>query len=207
MSKTVVKSRVWTFIFYPESAPAEWRDIMLQSGLKIAVSPLHDRDFTDDGKPKKPHYHVIAMWDGPTTDSVAREFASLFGVPYVQKPISLRGCLDYLTHDNAPKKAQYDHNERIFLNGFNPESVKDWTKSDISKMKMAITKLIIKYGILEYSDLIEYFTGCADLADFSDYPNFDLGDLWDCVSSNTLFFDSYCRSRRFRDSRNLQNKY
>ena len=64
MSKTVVKSRVWTFIFYPDSAPADWRDIMLQSGLKIAVSPLHDRDFTDDGKSKKPHYHVIAMWDG-----------------------------------------------------------------------------------------------------------------------------------------------
>jgi hypothetical protein len=39
-----IKKRLWTIVLYPESAPEDWREIIKQSGIVFAVSPLHDRD-------------------------------------------------------------------------------------------------------------------------------------------------------------------
>ena len=38
------RHKVWTLIFYPDSAPSEWRDLLADKHLKVWVSPIHDRD-------------------------------------------------------------------------------------------------------------------------------------------------------------------
>ena len=53
------KNRYWTFLIYPESAPKDWKDILQQTFLPVAISPLHDKDLNADGEKKKPHYHII----------------------------------------------------------------------------------------------------------------------------------------------------
>ena len=49
-----VKKRNWAFIVYPDSAPADWQEILRQTGLQCVVSPLHDSDLDPTGEPKTP---------------------------------------------------------------------------------------------------------------------------------------------------------
>lgn len=71
MSKNITqktKKRNWGAVIYPESLPKNWLDILVETGLQIAISPLHDKDLEADGQtPKKAHYHIILIFPGPTT--------------------------------------------------------------------------------------------------------------------------------------------
>lgn len=51
-----LKKRHWLYIVYPESAPSDWMEMLKQSGLQFAVSPLHDQDLDVAGNKKKPHW-------------------------------------------------------------------------------------------------------------------------------------------------------
>ena len=48
------KERYWSFILYPESAPENWKEILQETGLQIAISPLHAKYINPDGELKKP---------------------------------------------------------------------------------------------------------------------------------------------------------
>ena len=55
MSESVTqktKKRNWTIVCYPESLPKDWKDILRESGLQVAISPLHDKDLNPDGTEK-----------------------------------------------------------------------------------------------------------------------------------------------------------
>ena len=65
MSKTVKKIRAIAGILYTDSAPADWQDRIADLHMMALVSPLHDSDVQADGSPKKPHYHIMLIFDGP----------------------------------------------------------------------------------------------------------------------------------------------
>ena len=52
------KTRAWTFIVYPDSAPDDWRDILDDLHIPWCESPLHDKDQNPTGEQKKAHWHV-----------------------------------------------------------------------------------------------------------------------------------------------------
>lgn len=41
------RTRNWSFIVYPESAPNNWREILQEEMTPFAVSPLHDKDINE----------------------------------------------------------------------------------------------------------------------------------------------------------------
>lgn len=57
--RSKVRTRNFATVVYPESAPADWLDIINDLHIPCFVSPLHDQDLDAKGKPKKPHYHVV----------------------------------------------------------------------------------------------------------------------------------------------------
>lgn len=59
--------RIITFTLYQDSGVEIdcVQSILDASQLDYAISPLHDKDLTDNGKPKKPHYHVVIRYPGP----------------------------------------------------------------------------------------------------------------------------------------------
>ena len=67
MTKKYQKSRIWASVGYPESLPVDWKEKLIETGLQIAISPLHDKDVDPTGESKKPHYHIIFNYEGPTT--------------------------------------------------------------------------------------------------------------------------------------------
>lgn len=102
------RTRNFTTVVYPESAPDDWLEKLSDQHIEAFVSPLHDRDVNPDGEQKKPHWHVIIMFDSLKTIEQAREVFDLIGGVGCEKVKSIRGNARYLCHLDNPEKAQYD---------------------------------------------------------------------------------------------------
>lgn len=185
--KPNVKKRNWVFVLYPDSAPENWLEILQQSGLQCAISPLHDKDIEPTGEVKKPHWHVIACYQGPTSYNVVSKLSheTLHGTfPKVLEQV--RGYYRYLTHKDNPEKAQYSEDDITTVNGFNILDFSELTRSEILHIKLRIHEIIIQEDITEYDDLMLFL------------KNHEMYAEYDTASSNTMFFNSLLKSRAFK---------
>lgn len=112
-----VRTKNFATIVYPESAPTNWMDILEEEHIPAFISPLHDKDLDKNGNLKKPHYHVILMFDGLKTEEQAREVFAKIGGVGTEKIKSLKSYTRYLCHLDSTKKAQYDIADIIELSG------------------------------------------------------------------------------------------
>lgn len=190
MAEKNVKKRNWAFVLYPESAPADWQEQLQKTGLPCAISPLHDRDVNADGEPKKPHYHVMIFYQGPTSYNVVKRLTDGLNQPIPQVVEQVRGYYRYLTHMDNPEKAQYSASGIQTLNGFDIGDFVDMTKSEVMKVCRALLDYIRENDLTEYADLID-MTMCEGVPP----------EWFDVASSRTLFFTGYLKSRRFRAER------
>ena len=120
------RHRGWLAVSYPESIDEEWREKLVNEGVPIYISPLHDRDKNGDGTDKKPHNHYVALWDNPNTYENARNVYDAIGAvmppknpkPGTPKPyaVNVRSALRYLCHLDNPEKAQYDPEKVTCIN-------------------------------------------------------------------------------------------
>lgn len=105
----VSRTRNFATIVYPESAPENWLDILGEQCIPCFVSPLHDKDENSlDKERKKPHYHVMLMFEGVKSIEQVQGIFSLIGGVGCEVVQSLRGAARYLCHLDNPEKAQYD---------------------------------------------------------------------------------------------------
>lgn len=102
------KTRNWVTVIYPESEKQNWRETLRGWCVQAFVSPLHDADKNPDETPKKPHYHVLIMWDGPATRGAMEKRIEELGGVGCQPCNSARGYARYLCHLDNPEKHQYD---------------------------------------------------------------------------------------------------
>lgn len=109
------RTRNFATIVYPESAPGNWLQILRDSCLNVFVSPLHDKDVNPDGEIKKPHYHVLVIYDSVKTQAQFLDFASTFGGVGQEKVNSIRGYARYLCHLDNPEKYQYNVDDVISI--------------------------------------------------------------------------------------------
>lgn len=107
MSESSSRTRNYATLVYPDSAPEGWLNILNEVCIEAFVSPLHDMDINPDGEPKKPHYHVMIMFEGPKTKKQAKEvFDKIGGVGCIVVQ-SKRGYARYLLHLDNPEKYPY----------------------------------------------------------------------------------------------------
>lgn len=190
------KNRNWTFLVYPDSAPDNWFDILQDTGLPFAVSPLHDKDLNPTGDQKKPHYHVIVCFPGPTTfNKVNTDICNALNSPIPKRLLSVVGMYRYFTHQDNPEKYQYSENEIRVSNGFDIKEYNALTTSQTILLMKELQLLIIKQKIYEYAELMDILL------------NEDSVDLYFVASSHTLFFDRYISSKRniARDSNSFRD--
>lgn len=179
-----VKKRNWVFILYPDSVPGDWKELLQQTGLQCAVSPLHDKDFNADGTVKKAHWHVIACYSGPTSFSVVKGLTESLNAPIPQALEQVRGYYRYLTHKDNPDKAQYRENEIISINGFNIADYSELTKSEVLQVKKKLQLFIRENEIQEYFIFMDLLQDA------------EMNLEYEVASTNTYFFEKYISSRR-----------
>lgn len=102
-----ISSKVWYFVVYPESTNIQ--DVITNAclGAFDYAIMLHDCDIDDDGKPKKPHYHV-AIWRPRV--STLKQVKQLFDIQHAERPrygSTLGDYIIYMTHQKEPEKHQY----------------------------------------------------------------------------------------------------
>lgn len=105
------RTRNFATVVYPESAPADWQEILSQQFVPIFISPLHDKDINPTGEPKKAHYHVIIAYDTVKTKEQAESLISLINGVGCEVVNSLRGYARYLCHMDNPEKYQYNQDK------------------------------------------------------------------------------------------------
>lgn len=172
------KGRHFWYVVYPDSAPADWKDELIKTGLSFCVSPLHDKDLNPDGIPKKPHYHVIISWGNTTTYKSARNLCSVLNCPYPQLLHSATGAYRYHQHKDNPDKYQYIESSTTYNNWEIPLD-----NLEVKKIKSDLFEFIILNGISEYSVLL---TECK----------FKSEEWFDVASNNTFYFSSLIKSFR-----------
>lgn len=107
-TKTATKrTRNFACIVYPESAPDNWVDLLQDEFVPALISPLHDFDKNPTGEFKKPHYHIIIMFDSVKTCEQAKEIFAKIGGVGCEVVNSIRGYARYLCHLDNPEKWQY----------------------------------------------------------------------------------------------------
>lgn len=107
------KSRLHCIELYPDNPehPAIMEGIR-KSYQYLAI--MHDADLTDDGKPKKPHYHVMlqfrsAKWASALADELGLEANLILGCPENTQPVqTFDGMARYFLHLDHPDKTPYE---------------------------------------------------------------------------------------------------
>lgn len=172
------RTRIWSFIVYPESAPTDWEHLLASECVPAIISPLHDKDLNPDNTPKKPHWHVLLMYSGPKSQTQVQAVCDKLNATIPVPVANLQGMARYLIHKDNPEKYQYDSTEIKNLSGA------DWsniikTSKDRYDMLEAIFAFIREKDIRYYSDLIDY---CRE----------NNRDWFECCCDNTILLRGYC---------------
>lgn len=155
MSNKNKRTRNFGCVIYPESAPDNWLEILAEHKVPALISPLHDKDVDPQDQPKKPHYHVIIMFEGPKTEEQAREIFDPIGGVGCEIIKSIRGYARYLCHLDNPEKYQYDEDKIIQLYGADYKEICE-LRSDKYKVITEILEFIDQEDICSYYDLLRY---------------------------------------------------
>lgn len=146
------RSLTWAFIVYPESLPDNWISILRETHILGAISPLHDKDINDDGKFKKPHYHILLKY--PSKKSIQQVYSLCLKLGSHVPPDtvdSFDGYLRYLTHVDDPDKAQYNKEDITPLAGLDINSYFLPPKSEVAQV---------------IYDIVGYLFDHPDISDF-----------------------------------------
>lgn len=188
------RSRKWTSILYEESASENWERQLEDLLIPIVVSPRHDKDLDESGQLKKPHWHVLYLYDGLQRFEHVRKISQdLLHGTIPQKVQSERSMVRYFIHADQPEKHQYDRADIITLNG--AEVGKWFDGKPSSEVFYAILTFARDSDINEIADLYDVVDANKNDPEFGEWRSF--------LSTNhqAQAIDRYLRSRRWR----LQN--
>lgn len=192
------RHKVWTLIFYPDSAPATWEEELSQLHMKIWVSPVHDKDAWTEadqkkdpvhiaGTLKKPHYHLVAQYEAQVDRATfLADFGVLNGPANVKAVKSLLSMVRYLVHADDPAKAQYSKTDVRTFGGAEIDLVEQLGSHERHEQLKAMRAFIRERGIVDYCDFVDYCDDCEAT----------WAALLDDNSSYTI--EKYIKSRRYK---------
>lgn len=195
--KKSTRTRNWTFICYPDSAPENWKEIIKGYHISTAISPLHDKDLNPTGEEKKPHWHCYLEFDSVKSfEQVATITEQVNGtIPQaVQSPV---GLIRYFIHKDNPEKHQYDFADIEIYNGFNIEKFDQYSEAELDEIIAEIMLFIDTIGITEYSSLLQFV---------ADKNNGHFEDWFRIIRKNTILFNTYITSCRHKLKEDLNGK-
>jgi len=143
------RTRNFATVVYPESAPTNWQEVLSEHHVLAFISPLHDKDINPDDTPKKPHFHVLVMFEGVKTDEQVKELFATIGGVGLERVNTLRGYARYLCHLDNPEKHQYS-----------PDDVRSFCGANyIEVIGLATDKYQAIYEMVDFceeNDIISY---------------------------------------------------
>lgn len=193
MSEKKVDSRTRNFvtIVYPDSAPDNWQEILSEQFIPAFISPLHDKDKNPTGEDKKPHWHVMLMFDGKKSIEQVTEIFNKIGGVGLEKVNSIRGYARYLCHLDNPEKFQYKQDDVRCMCGADYTS----TIGLVTDKYKAIGEMI---DFCELNDIVSY----SELLKYARMERFD----WFRVlcDNGTVVVKEYLKSKSWTEGKGAQ---
>lgn len=184
------RSTKWTFLFYKESAPEDYLNILEELHIPFILSPWHDKDINrQTGEFKKSHKHGAFFFDSLKSYSQVSNIISdkLNGPAHVEVVMSPTGLFDYFTHAEAhPDKEKYNIEDIESGCGFNLDQFLVQQNSDDFMTEVIDT--------IEQNDFTEF----EELVWYARDNNTALLGL---IIERTYFFARYLDSRRHNPKR------
>ena len=152
-------SRTWATIVYQESCKETWIDDLESLKIPCYISPLHDQDVQENNpnELKKPHFHVLLMFQGQKNRKNIMELVQAFGGVGAEKVEHKDAYAKYLCHLCSPGKHVYDIKDVLCLNGAKDYiSVIEDSELDKYAILMDIIDFINEYNIFSFADLSDY---------------------------------------------------
>lgn len=183
--KKDTRTRNWTFIVYPDSAPENWREIIDSIHVPWVESPLHDKDTNPDGTIKKAHWHILVMFDSNKSYEQIRRITLKIKAPNPQKVANAKGMVRYFAHIDNPNKYQYNKSDIIEHAGADVSRFLSSTTAERYQLIKEMMFYVKSQNITEISDLLDY----AMSERFYDW--FPL-----LTDNSAYIMESYIRSKR-----------
>ncbi|MCQ2596184.1 MAG: replication protein [Treponemataceae bacterium] len=175
----------WVCIIYPESAPANWKEIVGDLKIPWACSPLHDRDIRANGEPKKPHWHLLLSFRSVKTYEQVKEITDKLNAPSPEECRDTRGQVRYFLHLDDPDKAQYNRADIQAGGGFDIENA----------LKASVTE---EEGILdEMCEFIEV-NWITEFCDFNSYVRKEKPNWRTILRKNCFYISQVIKSQRHK---------
>lgn len=149
------RTRNYATIVYPDSCPDNWLDILREMKINILISPLHDKDVNPDNEPKKPHYHVLFIFDSVKSVSQVQELVDLIQGVGVEPVNSVRSYARYLCHLDNPDKHPYPTDDVTVIGSEDYLSLIS-IPTDKYRVIQEIITWCCETECFYYSDLIRY---------------------------------------------------
>jgi hypothetical protein len=152
----IQRTRNWTVIVYPDSAPENWRDIINEYHIEWIESPLHDKDINATGEPKKPHYHILLLFQGVKTYEQILSLIEPLNCTIPMICQSTKALVRYFAHLDNPDKQQYKISDIKAHGGVELDDLLKPTASERSNILKEIFIFIADNHITEFKDLVDY---------------------------------------------------
>ena len=183
------RSNKWAFLFYEESAPNNYLEVLEGIHVPFVLSPWHNKDVNKEtGEVKKSHKHGAFYFDSLKSYSQVSELikGKLNGPAHVEPVMSPKGLYDYFIHAENPDKTPYDIKDIECGCGFNLAKFLVQQNSDD-----VMTEVI---DTIEQNDFTEF----EELVWYARDNNTALLGL---IIERTYFFARYLDSRRHNPKR------
>lgn len=151
-----VRTRNWTIVLYPESAPKDWRQLLDDMHIEWIESPLHDKDLNATGEPKKAHWHVLLLFGGVKTFEQVRDITFALNAPIPERCHNVKSMVRYMAHLDNPDKAQYSVSDIKAHGGIDLSEMLRPSSSERYSLIGDMLSFIRVNNITEFQDLMDY---------------------------------------------------
>lgn len=189
------RTRNWSVIVYPESAPENWREYLDDLHLEWIESPLHEFDVNADGEVKKAHWHVLILFGGVKSYEQASEVVKPLNGSIPQRCHNAKAQVRYFAHLDNPEKYQYSVSDIRPHGGVDLSEMLRPSSSERYTLIGEMMEWVKLNGVTEFADLIDFA--------LVEHPDDWLPLLCD---SCAIIMSTYITSCRYRAEARRQQK-
>lgn len=189
------RSNKWAFIFYKESSPENYMEILEDIHVPFVLSPWHDNDVNNEtGEIKKAHKHGALFFDSLKSYSQVSCLISgkLKAPKHVEVVLSPKGMYEYFTHAENSGKTPYQTEDIEWGCGF--ELGKFLVEHNTGEFLNSIIDVIEEKDFVEFEELVMYARNNNYL-------------LLELIVDKTYFFSRLLDSRRYGSERITRNTF
>lgn len=150
------RTRNWSCIVYPESAPKNWRELLDDMHIEWIESPLHDKDLNATNEPKKPHWHLLLLFGGVKSYEQVKEITDSINAPIPQRVHNAKAMVRYMAHLDNPDKAQYSTADIVAHGGADVAELLRPCSSERYTLISEMCCWIKENKVTEFQDLMDY---------------------------------------------------